>query len=217
MAARSSARGQLRRLCRRPSSRSCASARRPSRAGSVMSRRCAFTSPNGLAAARAAHLPLQAIKLRLTYVEGLHRAERMAQARAAARHLAHIRGGAVPPLLKSRIESVLERAQQAAGRARVRASRFHGVCAPPATSEDLDGLRNLLASVASARGRERSARARGAGDSPPHARARRRHLRLAATPRRQDACVLGRLRATPRRGGRSTSASPSVPSGLPAG
>ena len=62
---------------------------------------------NGLAAARAAHLPLQAIKLRLTYIEGLIRAERRAHARAAARHLEHIRSGAIPPLLKSRIDDVL--------------------------------------------------------------------------------------------------------------
>ena len=79
---------------------------------------------SGLAAARAAHLPLQAVKLRVTYVEGLIRAERMAQARAAARHLAHIRRGAIPPLLKSRIDAALSALQNTPS-VHESAARFH--------------------------------------------------------------------------------------------
>ena len=100
---------------------------------------------NGLAAARRARLPLQALKLRLTYIEGLHRAERFAQARTAARHLADIRSRAVPPLLKSRIESVLGALNKPPA---VRESTFpfHPSRAP-GDVDDLDGLRELLASA----------------------------------------------------------------------
>jgi transcriptional regulator with PAS, ATPase and Fis domain len=102
---------------------------------------------HGLAAARSAHLPLQAAKLRVTYVEGLIRAERMAQARAAARHLAHIRRGAVPTLLKTRIDSVLS-ALHSTPSVHESAARFHVTAVAPLTSDvqDLDGLRDLLAS-----------------------------------------------------------------------
>ena len=99
---------------------------------------------HGLAAARAARLPLQAIKLRLTYVDGLCRAERLAQARAAARHLGDIRSGAVPPLLKSRIDAVLRElnkppsAHEASPRFQV--THFAG------DLHDLDRLRDLLSS-----------------------------------------------------------------------
>ena len=99
---------------------------------------------NGLAAARRARLPLQAIKLRLTYIEGLHRAERFAQARTAARHLADIRGRGVPPLLKSRIESVLGALNKPPA-VRETTLSFQPSCATGV--DDLDGLRELLASA----------------------------------------------------------------------
>ena len=98
---------------------------------------------NGLAAARAARLPLQAIKLRLTHIEGLHRAERFAQARAASRHLGDIRGSAVPPLLKSRIDSVLDALNKPPS-AHEASARFC-VANPAGDVHDLDGLRELLA------------------------------------------------------------------------
>ncbi len=117
------------------------------------------------------------------YIEGLHRAERFAQARAAARHLGDIRGGAVPPLLKSRIDSVLERAQQAAVGARGDRFAFQRDAPLADDAHDLDGLRELLASSHQLED-ESEALARAAhGDSTPYARARRGHLRLAATPR----------------------------------
>ena len=99
---------------------------------------------SGLAAARAARLPLQAIKLRLTHIEGLHKAERFAQARAAARHLGDLRRGAVPPLLKSRIDSVLSGLNRPPS-VREASVSFH-VTTPACDVHDLDGLRDLLAS-----------------------------------------------------------------------
>jgi DNA-binding NtrC family response regulator len=99
---------------------------------------------NGLTAARAAHLPLQAIKLRLTYVEGLRRAGRVGQARAAARHLGDIRRSAVPALLKARIEAMLADANKTPA-VHEAAARFH-VGALPGSVHDLDGLRDLLTS-----------------------------------------------------------------------
>ena len=98
---------------------------------------------NGLAAARAAHLPLQALKLRLTYVGGLIKAERLGQARAAARHLGDLRSGAVPPLLKSHIDSVLTGLNKTAS-AHESAAPFHAT-AFATDVQDLDGLRDLLA------------------------------------------------------------------------
>ena len=101
---------------------------------------------SGLAAARAAHLPLQAMKLRLTYIEGLIRAERFGQARASARHLADVRSGAVPPLLKSRIDAVLSGLNKAPS-AHESTARFHVTTFAPLGNDvqDLDGLRDLLA------------------------------------------------------------------------
>lgn len=99
---------------------------------------------HGLAAARAAHLPLQAIKLRLTYVEGLIRAGRLGAARNAARHLGNLRSGAIPPLLNTRIDAVLSASSKAPA-VREAAARFH-VGTIPSDVADLDGLRDLLAS-----------------------------------------------------------------------
>ncbi|HET9469452.1 MAG TPA: sigma-54 dependent transcriptional regulator, partial [Vicinamibacterales bacterium] len=98
---------------------------------------------NGLAAARGARLPLQAIKLRVTYVEGLIKAERFGQARAAARHLARLRGGGVPPLLNSRIERVLSGLNRTPS-VRESSVRFL-VTTSAADLQDLNGLRELLA------------------------------------------------------------------------
>jgi two-component system response regulator HydG len=102
---------------------------------------------NGLSAARAAHLPLQTIKLRLTWVEALIRAERGAQARAAARHLGRIRSGAIPPLLQSRLDAVLSGVTRPPS-VRESPARFHAATCAPVEHDvhDLDGLRELLAS-----------------------------------------------------------------------
>jgi transcriptional regulator with AAA-type ATPase domain len=96
---------------------------------------------NGLAAARAARLPLQAINLRLTYLEGLLTAERFAQARAAARHLTQLRSRGVPPLVRRRLDGLL-RGLDRMPSMREAAVVFH---ASPSAAEvqDLDGLREL--------------------------------------------------------------------------
>ena len=98
---------------------------------------------NGLAAARAARLPLQAIKLRLTYVEGLISAERFGQARAASRHLIHTHGSRLPPLLKLRIEAV-RRGLEKTPSARESSASF-SVTTFANDVRDLEGLRELLA------------------------------------------------------------------------
>ena len=99
----------------------------------------------GLTAARAARLPLMAIKLRLTHVEGLCNAGRFGQARSAARHLGDLRARAIPPLLRSRIESVVAGLEKPPV---VREATFLFQAAAPTTDlEDLDGLRELLASA----------------------------------------------------------------------
>jgi transcriptional regulator with PAS, ATPase and Fis domain len=114
--------------------------------GDVDAMRVHFTY--GLAAARTAHLPLQAMKLRITYVEGLINADRRTQARAAGRHLDRLRGGAIPPLLKSRVDEVLRRLSQPPS-VREAPARFQVTTRAPAGYElqDLDGLRDLLTSA----------------------------------------------------------------------
>jgi transcriptional regulator with AAA-type ATPase domain len=99
---------------------------------------------HGLTAARAAHLPLQAVKLRLTFVEALVRAGRGAQARSAARHLGELRSSAVPPLLKKRIETVFNDANRTPAVHETAAHFQAGTT--PSDVNDLDGLRDLLAS-----------------------------------------------------------------------
>ncbi len=102
---------------------------------------------NGLAAARTAHLPMQAVKLRVTYVEGLIRAGRLAQARGAARHLPHIGRAGISPLLKSRINAALS-ALHSSPSVHESAERFHVSSVAPLRNDvqDLDGLRDLLSS-----------------------------------------------------------------------
>jgi transcriptional regulator with AAA-type ATPase domain len=98
---------------------------------------------NGLAAARAARLPLRAIRLRLTYVEGLISAERFGQARSAARHLIHTHRGGLPPLLMSRVEAV-RRGLEKTPTARESSATFK-VTTFANDVRDLEGLRELLA------------------------------------------------------------------------
>jgi DNA-binding NtrC family response regulator len=101
----------------------------------------------GLAAARAAHLPLQAMKLRVTYVEGLINADRRSQARAAGRHLGRLRSGAIPPLMKTRVDDVLRRLNQPPS-VHETPAHFQITTRTPIGHQlqDLDGLRDLLTS-----------------------------------------------------------------------
>jgi transcriptional regulator with AAA-type ATPase domain len=99
----------------------------------------------GLAAARAAHLPLQTIRLKLVHVEGLIAAERRGAARAAARHLTTLRRGGIPALLKSRVDAVLAGLDRACVTSvRESAPRFQAVETGSGFAE-LDGVRDLLA------------------------------------------------------------------------
>ncbi len=87
----------------------------------------------------------------------------MAQARAAARHLAHIRGGAIPPLLKSRIDDVLSELQKTPVGARVRRALSCGDLRGCPNCQRRAGSRRVERSartVSSTRGRERGARSR---------------------------------------------------------
>ena len=97
----------------------------------------------GLAAARAAHLPLQTIRLKLVQVEGLIRAQRSGAARTTAKRLESIRRSAVPPLLKLRIESVLGGLERVPS-VRESVPRFLAADRGSSASE-LDRLRELLA------------------------------------------------------------------------
>ena len=105
----------------------------------------------GIEAARAGHVPLQAVKLRLTWLEALIRQGKYGDARAAARHFRALRPGAVPPLLRSCITrsldavdreqpnrsntSLVSSAHEAAPR--FQADARHAV-------DDLEGVRELL-------------------------------------------------------------------------
>jgi DNA-binding NtrC family response regulator len=102
----------------------------------------------GLAAARAARLPLRSLKLRLTLIDGLVDAEKIGRARAEAAHVRGISRAALPPLLKQRVERTLALVEKSASRPnehqpdRVREATpdFHS----DRSVEDVDGLRDLL-------------------------------------------------------------------------
>ena len=106
----------------------------------------------GLVAARAARLPLQAIKLRLVLIEGLADAGRVGPARAAARHLLRISGLPIPPLLKATVDRTLARVRApracSDGRKVMESARESSPGFQPrgsaGTLGDLDGLRELL-------------------------------------------------------------------------
>ena len=105
----------------------------------------------GLEAARAAHLPLQAVRLRLALTEGLIDAGRLARARAIAARLHGLSRSTIPPLLKTQIARVLARANApedgAAPRRPIASAReavatFHPGAST--TAQDLEALSNLL-------------------------------------------------------------------------
>jgi transcriptional regulator with AAA-type ATPase domain len=97
----------------------------------------------GLAAARAAHLPLQTIRLKAVHVEGLITAGRHGAARAAARHLRNIPDRSIPTLLKWRLDHVLAGLDRVSS-ARESPARFQAVESGSGCTE-LDGVRDLLA------------------------------------------------------------------------
>lgn len=96
----------------------------------------------GLAAARAAHLPLQAIRLRLIMIEGLADADKLAPARAAAAHLRGISRSSIPPLLKLTVNRTLTR--MSGTQSRTDGRRPMELVRSVSTLSDLDGLRELL-------------------------------------------------------------------------
>ena len=95
----------------------------------------------GLVAARAAHLPLRSIKLRLTLIEGFANARRMQHARAAAARLRGMSSRPLPPLLKRHVDRTLVRVSaRPPDRVRETVPEFR----PVHSVHDLDGLRDLL-------------------------------------------------------------------------
>jgi DNA-binding NtrC family response regulator/tetratricopeptide (TPR) repeat protein len=68
-----------------------------------------FHAQAGIAAARAAHLPLQALRLRLVVIEGLLNAGLQGRARALGRSMGGFRRLALPHVLKERIAGLEER------------------------------------------------------------------------------------------------------------
>jgi hypothetical protein len=69
----------------------------------------------GLRAARAAHLPLESLRLRLVLIDGLIAARRHAAARQVAARLRRAGRSQVPPLLKACVERTLARMEQGEG------------------------------------------------------------------------------------------------------
>ena len=67
----------------------------------------------GLAAARAAHLPLAGVKLRIALIEGLLNAGQMARARAVAARTKVIGKTPLPALLKRRVDALAEKLSRA--------------------------------------------------------------------------------------------------------
>jgi transcriptional regulator with AAA-type ATPase domain len=106
----------------------------------------------GFLAARRAHQPLRALRLRLTLIEGLMNAGRIGRARVLSRHLDAMAKLTIPPLLKNRLDHVLERLSrdevvkrslESTPSAREAVARFR--LAPSAGSiGDIDGLTQLL-------------------------------------------------------------------------
>jgi DNA-binding NtrC family response regulator len=101
----------------------------------------------GLAAARAARLPLRSLKLRLTLIDGLQSAGKLNRARAHASHLRGISRASLPPLLKQRVERTLALLNTSSGATERQPGRVHEAVAdfhPDRSAEDVDGLRDLL-------------------------------------------------------------------------
>ena len=109
----------------------------------------------GLTAARVAHLPLQAIKLRLVLIGGLVDAGSLAPARAAAAHLRGIPRTASPPLLKTIVDRTLKR---------MSGSGDAGVRRPPSRNASADRR-----SLGGGRRPDRARESASVGFQPEHA------------------------------------------------
>src|SRR5690606_22165396 len=89
---------------------------------------------------RRARLPLRAVQLRLAWVEGLLHAGRLGDARQASRHLTGSRPGALPPLLRIRVDRVT---RSGAGSVRERPAPARAAAVPPAV-EGIRWFQSLL-------------------------------------------------------------------------
>jgi transcriptional regulator with AAA-type ATPase domain/tetratricopeptide (TPR) repeat protein len=100
----------------------------------------------GLAAARAAHLPLAALKMRVAFFEGLLNAGQVNRARAAMSRAKMVRRPFLPPLLKQRLDRLVERVSRAeeTGHARPLVSSVHET-APSFPIGHIDRVTELLA------------------------------------------------------------------------
>ncbi|HKY20910.1 MAG TPA: sigma-54 dependent transcriptional regulator [Vicinamibacterales bacterium] len=102
----------------------------------------------GLAAARLAHLPLQAIRLRLVLIDGLIGADKLASARVAAARLRGLSRASIPPLLKAAVDRTLARLSAAGSEVLPDRVRESAVSFQPrhcvGSASDLDGMRELL-------------------------------------------------------------------------
>jgi two-component system response regulator HydG len=96
----------------------------------------------GLRASARAHLPLQAVRLRLTLLEGLLLAKRAGRARDIGARLKTLSKVVLPPLLAKRLARALERL--AAPSAHETAPVFYSTAKPASNQEDVDGLTELL-------------------------------------------------------------------------
>ncbi len=109
----------------------------------------------GLAAARTAHLPLRALQLRLTLVEGLVQAGLLSRVRVVGARLRRVSQTSIPPLLKQQIERTLARVDGATDTVclppapvrNVSTARVHESAAffqAAGSIADLDGVREIL-------------------------------------------------------------------------
>jgi DNA-binding NtrC family response regulator len=96
----------------------------------------------GLRAAARAHLPLQAVRLRVTLLEGLLLAKRAGRARDLGARLKTLSKVMLPPLLAKRLAHALERL--ATPSAHESPAVFASAARPASNQEDVDGLAELL-------------------------------------------------------------------------
>jgi transcriptional regulator with AAA-type ATPase domain len=97
---------------------------------------------HGLRAATLAHLPLQAVRLRLTLLEGLLDAQRSTRARAVGDRLKAVARIQLPPLLARRLGRALERLAAPAAHEAAAVFAVSGRSVP--TYGDIGGLAELL-------------------------------------------------------------------------
>jgi DNA-binding NtrC family response regulator/tetratricopeptide (TPR) repeat protein len=96
----------------------------------------------GLRAAAQAHLPLQAVRLRLTLLEGLLLAKRAGKARDVGARLKTLSKVVLPPLLAKRLARALD--PLAIPSAHETPAVFCSTARPASNQQDVDGLTELL-------------------------------------------------------------------------